>query len=493
MEHLNNILPQIALAAGVLLLLMLEPFIQKHKQKFINLFVSLAVVGTSLAFFLSQVGQKSTKVFGGSLVIDQFGISVSIIVLLGTLLVILSSHNYISRIRSNIGEYYIMLLISTLGIICMVFANDMLTFFICFEVMSIAVYILCGIVRMNPYANEAAMKYLVLGTFSTGLMLMGLALIYGATGEVEFSLISQKLFSFPVESSDYYLGLFGGSLLLVGFLFKIGAVPFHSWIPDVYEGAPLSITGFMATIIKAGTFAALMRVLFTMLNAFQEQYLIILSVASVLTMVVGNLWAINQKSIKRLLAYSSIAHTGYILLAVIAAGMTISAQKSVIAFQDIEGTRAVIFYLFAYTLMNIGVFSTMMAAGNDTTDLETFEDYKGFGYKNKFIGLSMSAFLFSLAGIPTTAGFIGKFFIFKSALTVQMIILSIIGILMSIVSIYYYIKPIIYLYMRDDESEYKPHAIEWNYAFVLFFSLVFILIFGIWPHSVYKFLVNLVA
>jgi NADH-quinone oxidoreductase subunit N len=310
--------------------------------------------------------------------------------------------------------------------------RDLLLIFIGLEILSISSYILCGLAQSDPRSNESALKYFLLGAFATGFLLYGIMLLYGATGSVHLTEIGAALHQRDVYANPYIW--FGLGCLLVGFGFKIALVPFHMWTPDVYEGAPTTITAFLSTGPKAAGFAALARVLLEGLGAAQAQWAPVLWVLAALTMTVGNVLALHQDNIKRMLAYSSIAHAGYILVALVVGGR--------------EGLSAVLFYSMAYALMNTGAFAILILASERGHERVTFADYRGYGYVEPVLGLCMFVFMLSLAGIPLTAGFAGKFQIFKSAIEQGYVWLTVIGVLNSVVSIYYYLRMVVVMYME---------------------------------------------
>jgi NADH-quinone oxidoreductase subunit N len=323
--------------------------------------------------------------------------------------------------------------------IFMAASNDLILFFLGLETMSIAVYVLTGIRREQSRASEAAMKYFIIGSFATGFLLYGIALLYGATGSSHLSQISAFLVEPTTEWPLYLIG--GVFLLLVGLAFKIGVVPFHFWIPDVYEGAPTPVTGFMAVAVKAAAFAAWARILMDQLSPLDAEWVPPLWLIAILTMTVGNLLAITQSSVKRMLAYSSIAHAGYLLIGVIAGGET--------------GGQALLFYLLTYTAMTVGAFAVVTALADSQNDQEQYKDFAGLGFNRPFLGMAMSFFMLSLAGFPPFAGFTGKFYIFRSAVESGYTWLAIMGVLNSLLSVIYYLRVIVMMYMEEAVIDVK--------------------------------------
>jgi len=310
------------------------------------------------------------------------------------------------------------------------------TIFLGLETLSIALYILAGFLREQLRSNESALKYLLLGAFATGFLLYGIALVYGATGSTNLRQIAAVVATGNLNNPVWLT--IGAGLLIVGFAFKVASVPFHMWTPDVYEGAPTSVTAFMIAGTKAAAFAGFLRVLMTALPALAPDWSRVLWLLAVLTMTVGNVVAIAQTSIKRMLAYSSIAHAGYLLVALVAASTL--------------GSGSILFYLVAYTFMNLGAFAVVIALARQDGERTSLEEYAGLGWKYPFLGAAMALFMFSLAGIPPTAGFMGKFYIFNAAIQANYVGLAIIGVLNSVVSVYYYLRVTVIMYMGQGEE-----------------------------------------
>ncbi len=407
-------------------------------------------------------------VFHGMLYLDKFGLFFAALAAAAGGLALLQVPAYMNFQRMDRGEFYMLVLFSVSGAIFMANAADLLTVFIALELMSIPVYCLAGYMRRDGRGAEAAMKYFVLGAFSAGLMLYGMALIYGVTGTTNLEYIGINL-SRVIETGAVETGfgmiVLGVLLVLSGFAFKIAAVPFHIWTPDVYTGSPSPGVGFMSTVVKAGAFAAMLRVLFV---AFEDPMLRggfygtgwvdVLFFMSAASMVLGNTVAIMQDNIKRMLAYSSIAHAGYILLGIVAAG----ARPEYFLFND-----AVLFYLASYTFGTVGAFGVLSYLGRKGTTVETYEDIAGLGLKYPFAGLMMGVFMFSSAGIPPTAGFVGKLYIFRAAVDVGVqtgefafIGLSVLAVLTSVAGAYYYLRVLVCMYMKEPTRDDWVEASE---------------------------------
>jgi len=402
----------------------------------------LAIVGLCLGI-ISEIflfGETSVGFFN-TIVADEYSILFEIIYMVAGILTIMISWHYIAENNMNFREYYILLLFSIVGMMFMTSSTDLLMIFIGLEIMSISTYIMVGMLRHSPKSNEAALKYLLLGAFSTGFLLYGIALIYGATGSTQLPQIVDKL----QQTGVVFNPLVGFSLafIVIGVGFKIAIVPFHMWVPDVYSGAPTPVTAFMSAASKAAGFAVLIRIFLTGIPLDVRWYNLIWILA-ILTMSVGNLMALKQNSVKRMLAYSSIAHAGYVMVAFV-----VGSEAAI---------SGIIFYSFAYALMGIGAFGVLSIKSKGQT-LDTFEDLSGYAYKGsneKIIALLMCTFMFSMIGLPLTGGFIGKFQIFYVALESGWVWLTVIAVINSIISIFYYLRVVVYMYMKEPTTIASP-------------------------------------
>ncbi len=398
-------------------------------------------------------------------VIDYYSLFFKIVFLITTGLTVLMSIRFLKEEGFDFGEYYVLVLFAAVGMMFMASAADLIIIFLGLETFSLSIYVLAGFFRTQPKSNESSMKYFLLGAFSTGFLLYGIALIYGATGTTNL----KGIYEFVRRSqllTDPLL-LIGMSLLIVGFGFKVASVPFHMWTPDVYEGAPTSITAFMSVGPKAAGFAAFLRVFLYSFSSLQSDWVWILWVLAVLTMTLGNIVAIAQKNIKRMLAYSSIAHAGYILVAMVAAGEL--------------GTASILFYLLAYAFMNLGAFGVVILYGRKGEENVNLSDYSGMGYKYPLLAAAMAIFMFSLAGIPPTAGFVGKFYIFSAAVKAGYIGLAIIGVLNSALSVYFYLRVTVMMYMRPAEKEFGRLDLSPAMVIALVIAVIGTLQMGITP------------
>jgi len=398
----------------------------------------------------------------------------NMVVLLSAALSIVLSVPYLTRLKHNFGEVHALICFATAGMMLMVSSNSLISIFIGLETMSICLYALTGLVREDEGATESALKYFLLGAFSTGFFLYGIALMYGATGTMYLPQIASSI----AIGSPPVIFWAGTALLLVGFLFKVSAVPFHMWTPDVYQGAPTTLTGYMATASKAAAFTAIVLVGWYVLPGGNATWQITLAVVATVTMVVGNVIAIAQSNVKRMLAYSSIAHAGYVLVGLSAASPA--------------GYSGVLYYMLVYTLMNIGAFGVMAVFewdGHQGRE-QTLESLAGVGLKRPVLGVAMGFFMFSLAGFPPLAGFIGKVRVFAPAIEAGMTWLVVVGVLASAVSAYYYLRVLYYFFMKSPEGEAdvdaKGQAVTLASIVVLVICAASQLWFGILPSGILR-------
>ena len=430
LTDLTPIIPEIIVLLTACTVLLVDLFAAK-KNRSLTLAVT-TIIGLLLAMYSETLLHgKDITGFYGTVVADDFSILFEFIYMSVAIITVFVSRHYIAENEMNFGEYYVLLLTAVSGMMFMTSGLDLLVIFIGLEIMSISSYILVGMKRKVARANEAALKYLLLGAFSTGFLLYGISLLYGATGSTLLPTIISEI---QQNGSGNPLVIVGMALVVVAMSFKIAIVPFHMWTPDVYTGAPTPVTGFLSGAAKAAGFAVFIRVLMTGIPLEGANWENILWLLAVLTMTVGNVMALRQNDVKRMLAYSSIAHAGYVLVAVVV-GST-------------SAISGVIFYSCAYALMGTGAFGilTIRDAGRIP---RTFDDLAGYGKRNPTLALLMSLFVFSLVGLPLTGGFIGKFQIFSAALQAGWIWLTVIAILNSALSVYYYLRVVMFMYMRE--------------------------------------------
>jgi NADH-quinone oxidoreductase subunit N len=430
------LLPLTILTAWACMLLLADLFIPKDR-KGITAFLSALGLAITLGFTLSQIGLERTG-FSGMVTLDGFSTFVNALVLVSGLFGVALAYGYIRRMGIERGEYYSLLLFSITGMMLMAQATDLIVVFIALELLSIPLYVLATFAHPRPESEEAGLKYFLLGAFATGFVVYGTALVFGATGSTELSAIVASASS----GNPSLLLTIGAALILVGFGFKVAAVPFHMWTPDVYQGAPSAVTAFMSSGAKIAGFAALLRVFATAFPSIAVDMTDIFWALAVLTMILGNVIAISQTNIKRLLAYSSIAHAGYILMAFVPYGNPEVRNVSI---------AAGLFYLVSYAVTNFGAWSVVIALEKAEGKGLEIADYAGLGRKYPALAAAMTVFMLSLIGFPPTLGLVGKFYLFRSVIAGGFTGLAIIGVLTSLISAYYYLRVVVVMYMRDGE------------------------------------------
>ena len=433
---LISLAPVLVLSVFTMLLLLMDLFIGKNKSGLV--FISLTgLLLTAVSSFAKT--DWPVRSFGGSYVVDHLSVFFTMVFCISSALAILISIEYNRREKIRVGEYYSLILFCTVGMIILASSTDLIMIFLGIEIVSLCLYVLAGIRRGDVRSSEAALKYFLLGAFATGFLLYGMALLYGTTGTTKLAGIAEAIGSGQMSSQP--LVLMGMVLLVLGFGFKVAAVPFHMWTPDVYQGAPTPVTAFMAVGPKAAAFAAFFRVFTEAMPELASSWDMILSIIAVITMFVGNLGAIVQTNIKRLLAYSSISHAGYLLIAIIA--------------RNSLGGSALVFYMLVYAFMIFGAFGIVILIGREGKENLELEDYSGLGFQSPLLALSMSIFLLSLGGLPPLAGFIAKFYIFQAALNEGYVILVVLAVLNSAISFYDYLRIIVYMYMKEPQGEFQ--------------------------------------
>lgn len=457
--------PELAVLITAFILILVDLFLKKGRH---YVLAAISVIGiiTAISLASSNFTLIGTA-FSGNVINDPIGFYFKIIFCLGTLLTVFISFSYLKREMKGMGEYYVLIFVATFGMMVMATAADLITIFLGLEVMSIPLYVLAGINRDRPRSREAAMKYFLMGAFASGFLLYGIALLFGAFGTTNIFEISRR-FSFGFDYSRL-LAASGLMLILIGLGFKAALTPFHMWVPDVYEGAIAPATAFMSAGPKAAAFAALFRIFAAMSPAVGENFTTVLWILAVATMTWGNILAISQKNIKRMLAYSSIAHAGYIMVALVVGGN--------------DGMSVASFYLLAYTVMNIGAFAVIVFFAGKGEKLENIKDYSGFGIKYPFAGFAMTLFMLSLAGIPATAGFMGKYRIFAAAVDSGYIWLTVIGALNSLISVWYYIGVIVTMYMVPEGEPKAKVVLSSSLMVAILISIFATLHLGLIPDS----------
>lgn len=445
-EQLQLVMPLFWMTLGSIVVLVLTQF-KSLPVKWVGLVGSVATLALAGCSSVSLLDVPRAELFNQMLAVDGFSQYFNLLFIASALFTVLASFHYLDRENLQHPEYNVLILFSAIGMMLMTSATDLVVLFVAIEIMSLSVYSLVGFRRNDKFSNEAAMKYFILGGAASALFLYGAALVYGATGSTRVVDIVKVFQAQPMGT----LGVIGSWMLIAGFLFKGAAVPFHMWMPDVYEGAPAPVTGYMTTGLKAAVFAALARV---MIDAFsfgvggfkpwtQDIYSILWGMA-VLTMLVGNVLALSQPSLKRMLAYSSIAHTGYLLVGFATGMKTADAYPSIV------------FYLFSYVVMNLGAFVTLTFLSEKGDRGLTLQDLSGLARRRPGMAFALATFMFSMAGIPPTVGFIGKYLIFYQAVQAGEVFLVVLGVLCSAISVYYYLRVLVYMYMREPVAHGEP-------------------------------------
>jgi len=454
--------PEIVLIIVAFLMLFFGPLVGGPKTKGgpkVGGVVSLLAL--TAAFLVNlYIGQDEIVTLGGMIVKDTFSLYFNALVIIAAVFSIIISFGYIDKFAIKEGEFYLLILFSTVGMMLMGSSTDLLSIFLALELMSIPIYVLVGFRKENLRAREASFKYFILGAVSSGIFVYGAALVYGSLGTTNLTEIAEAL-----GSNITPLFLLGSAFIISGFLFKISAVPFHMWTPDVYEGANLPITAYMSVGVKAAAFSAFLRFAVVDLANSGDSWVLAIAFVAVATMALGNTAALAQNNLKRLLAYSSIAHVGYILVALIAGSE--------------YGISSILFYLFIYIVVNLGIFSLLVYFSKDAKECETMDDLAGLGYAHPLMAVCMGIFLFSLAGIPPTGGFMGKLFLFIAAVKEGYVWLVVVAVIASGVSVYYYLKVMMALFAKGKGKAQKiknPFA-----ALVVVIAAIITIYLGVMP------------
>jgi NADH-quinone oxidoreductase subunit N len=458
--------PEIVLCAMGILIMVAEPFAGRAGRKVLDVLAVIGAAGALAAIWLPAHHQGTA--FSNLLRVDAFSVFVHAIVGAVALLVILAAPSYLEREDLPHGEFFALILFATAGMGVMASAQELITAFVGLEVSSISSYILASYRRDVPRSNEAAMKYFLLGSFATAFFLYGIALIYGGSGTT----VLPNVDAGAAQTTLLALGL---ALVFVGLAFKVAAAPFQLWTPDVYEGSPSPVTALLSSAPKAAAFALFLRILITVEHA-NNLWFWAIWVSAALTMFVGNLTAAVQSNVKRMLAYSSVAHAGYILVA--------------FAARNVIGTAAVLFYLAAYALMKVGAFTTLAWLGGRGEEFLDIDDYAGLASTRPVAAACFSFFLLSLLGLPVTAGFLGKFYIFDAAVHAHLIWLAVLLGLNSIIGAYYYLRVIVAMYMRQPKRAFTPEKIPFGVAAVLTLAAAGTLYLGLFPSRVMGFAIQ---
>ena len=462
-----SLLPELVLSAWAMLVLLIDVFQKGDRSEpsspMIGWLTLAGLVLTAAAnFWLLSFEEPSTS---GMMALDGFRVFTNFLFLGAAALFVLIGARYLEEENISLGELYVLIMLATVGMMVFAGSRDLMVIFIGLEMMSVPVYVLTGVKRRDRRSAEGALKYFLLGAFSSAFFLFGIAMIYGGTASVNLPQIAAAV---AASTTTNWLVVIGIALMTVGFGFKVAAVPFHMWTPDAYEGAPAPITGFMAAAVKAAAFAAFLRVFLTGFIGLYDRWIEMIFWLAIITMVAANLIALVENNVKRMLAYSSIAHAGYLLVALAAASQL--------------GAASYLFYLVVYTLMTLGSFAVVLAVGRAGEERLDLDAYSGLAWERPFIGVVMSVFLLSLAGFPFTGGFIGKVFILQSAIDRGLVTLAVVLVLASLLSYWYYLRVVWYMWFR--EAPGKPQApivLSGPLKFALIVAAVGVFLLGIVP------------
>lgn len=467
-------MPEAVLCVVGIAVMLADPFTARARKRALGwvAFVGSLVALLSLGPMLHVTADAGPSGYSNLISADYFSIFVHVFVILASVLLILGSMDYLDREGVQSGEFYALVLFATAGMGILASANELVTAFVGLEMSSISSYILAGYRKHAPKSNEASLKYFILGSFATAFFLYGVAMIYGATGSTRIDLIQTAFQLNPIDpkAGSSILPIFGLGLIFVGLGFKVVAAPFQIYAPDVYEGAPTPVTALLASAPKVATFALMLRVFYVAFSSATNYWYWVIWISAALSMTIGNLAALKQTNVKRMLAYSSIAHAGYILVA-FAAG----TEAAVIA---------ILFYLGAYTLMKLGAFLIVAHVGQTGEERNELKDYAGLGSKQPVLAACFSLFLLSLLGLPATGGFLGKFFAFQASLDSRLVWLVIIAAINSVIGAYYYLRVIISMYFWEPAEDYTPLRVGTPLTIALSIAAAGTLYLGILPSQV---------
>ena len=459
------ILPELVLTAGALLVLVTDVLLPPRSGRALA-WLSVGVLGATLASLTPFVGVE-TVVSNGLLAVDSFALFFKVIFLVAAIFTVLMSVRYLEIEGASPGEYYFLVLCSTLGMMIMAGGIDLITSFIGLETMAVSFYILAGFIKPNPRSNEAAVKYFLLGAFSLGILLYGMSILYGLSGTTNLRAMATI---FATREADPLI-ILAVILVVAGMGFKIAAVPFHMWAPDVYEGAPTPITAFLSVGSKAASFAMLLRIFLEGLPSLAADWRLLFEILAIVTMTVGNVAALTQTNLKRMLAYSSIAHAGYLLIGVVAGTP--------------RGVSAMLIYLAVYSFMQLGAFGVILVMRRKDVVGDELKDFSGLAFRHPFAAFAMLLFMLSLGGIPPTAGFMGKFWLFGAAVESGYIWLAVIGVLNSAISLYYYLRLVVFMYLKKETSGSEP-TMDGPLSLMLGVAVAATLVLGVYPRLLFE-------
>jgi NADH-quinone oxidoreductase subunit N len=457
-----RILPQIILSAFAILVMVFEPFLPAVRRAVLGWFALLGVVAAGAAAVWTSYSPGMA--FHGSITADRFSLYFIFLFLFVAALCLLGSSDYLKRDNIHHGEFHALVLMATVGMCFMAASAELILIFLGLEISSIATYILAGFKRHDPLSNEASLKYFLLGSFATAFFLYGVAFIYGMTGTTNLAQLGDHLRAGAGHSTMLWVAAL---LLFVGLAFKVSTVPFHVWTPDVYQGAPAPVTAFLSVGPKAAAFTIMLRIFLGSLAGTGAVIFWLLWASAALTMVVGNLAALLQDSLKRMLAYSAIAHAGYIMVGIATGGA--------------EGTASVMFYLAVYALMNVGAFLLIAHQAGTGERATLIEDFRGLGFARPGVAACLTILMLSLGGFPTTAGFLGKFYLFRAAVHADLIGLTVIAVVTSVISVYYYLRLVVVMYMQEGQTRASAAPLPWPLKIAMAASVAGILFLGLFP------------
>jgi len=460
------ILPELVLTGGALLVLIADVLLPRGSR--VLGWLTLLVIGATLCA-LAPFTSTHVEVAHGLLAVDRFALFFKIVFLGAAAITTLMSMKYLEIEGVSPGEYYFLILCSTLGMMVMAGGIDLISIFIGLETMAVSFYVLAGIIKPNPRSNEAAVKYFLLGAFSLGILLYGMSLMYGLSGTTSLRAMAT---AFVGQERDPRLVL-AVILVVAGVGFKIAAVPFHMWAPDVYEGAPTPVTAFLSVGSKAASFAMLLRIFLEGMPSLNADWRILFEVLAIATMTIGNLAALTQSNLKRMLAYSSIAHAGYLLIGVVAAGAGYT-----------RGVTATLVYLFIYAFMQLGAFGIIILMRRQDVIGDELKDLSGLYLRRPVAAFAMLMFMLSLGGIPPTAGFMGKFWLFSAAIESGFVWLAVIGVINSAISLYYYIRVVVFMYLKKDATGSEP-VFTPSLALAVGVAVIATIFLGVYPRLLF--------
>jgi NADH-quinone oxidoreductase subunit N len=458
------ILPELVLTAGSLVVLIADVILPRGSR--LLAWITLAVLGAT-GLSLAPFAGVDVEIASGLLAVDGFALFFKVVFIIAAMMTVLMSVRYLEIEGASPGEYYFLILCSTLGMMIMASGIDLITSFIGLETMAVSFYILAGFIKPNQRSNEAAVKYFLLGAFSLGILLYGMSLMYGLSGTTNFHAMASV---FTGRSREPLLVL-AVILVVAGMGFKIAAVPFHMWAPDVYEGAPTPITAFLSVGSKAASFAMLLRIFVEALPSMITDWQLLFEVLALVTMTIGNLAALTQSNLKRMLAYSSIAHAGYLLIGVVAGTP--------------RGIAATMIYLLVYAFMQLGAFAIIVMMRRRDMVGDDLKDMSGLAFRSPMAAFAMLLFMLSLGGIPPTAGFMGKFWLFSAAIDSGYVALAVVGVLNSAVSLYYYVRVVVFMYLKKETTGSEPTTSP-ALAFTLAVAVAATLFLGVYPRVLFE-------